>query len=44
MSKKDAAILIKGAIAALSQKKTFPGDIDLAKSYLRDALRALSRP
>ena len=31
-------IAIRGAIAALSQNKTFPADIKAAKKWLRDAL------
>lgn len=31
-------IACKGAIAALSQHKTFPADIDAAKSFLTDAI------
>ena len=32
--------LCKGALAALSQNKTFPGDIDVAKAFLADAIAA----
>lgn len=31
-------IAIKGAIAALSQNKTFQADIDAAKAFLNDSL------
>jgi len=32
--------LCKGALAALSQNKTFPGDIDVAKAFLANAIAA----
>ena len=35
-------VATKGAIAALSQPKTYPGDIALAKSFLSDAVAACS--
>lgn len=36
-------IAAKGAIAALSQPKTFPGDIELAKSFLKKAVSEVER-
>jgi hypothetical protein len=35
----DLLIAAKGAIAALSQNKTFPADVEVAKSILRDAIK-----
>lgn len=32
-------IAAKGAVAALSQRKTFPADIEAAKSFLKKAIR-----
>lgn len=34
----DLLAACKGAVAALSQNKTFPADIDAAKGYLADAI------
>jgi len=31
---------IKAAIAVLSQNKTYPGDVELAKTYIKAALNA----
>ena len=36
-----ALIFIKGALAALSQNKTFPADVAAAKTWLNDAIKEL---
>ena len=35
---KGCQVALKGAIAALSQNKTFPADVEAAKAFLRNAL------
>jgi len=34
----DIEVAIKGALAALTQNKTFPADIEAAKKFLQDVL------
>ncbi len=34
----DLLIAIRGALAALSQNKTFPADIEVAKTFLQNAI------
>ena len=35
---KEQKLLVRGALAALSQNKTFPADVAAAKSFLQSAL------
>ncbi len=37
-------VAMRGAVAALTQNKTYPCDIDLAKKWLTDALSLANEP
>jgi len=39
----DAHLMVRGALAALSQKRAFPADLDLARTLLETADEILKR-